>query len=262
MISRHSSVLRPRVLVSTSSACHSGASGLPMPKAGSRRPSDSMSMVAHCLASSTGSRNVSETTFMPNRMRRVRPAKAAIVVIDSRKGWRPTIRSVCQIESTPPASHMSIQRQYAAAPENGNSAQPNPIATPMRCISLGSRGSGFDAGRHVAHEAFETAVHLFRPHAGRHRPGDEVGDAVFAHEGCQLLHTVLDVADYPCLRDAGFARVARNATGGALVLVEAAIDLAAIALGGAHGRPVALGVVGYEAGADDADTIVVGVAAG
>jgi hypothetical protein len=27
---------------------------------------------------------------------------------------------------------MSIQRQYAAAPENGNSAQPSPIPTPMR----------------------------------------------------------------------------------------------------------------------------------
>ena len=78
--------MRPRVFVSMPSACHSGASGLPMPKAGSRRPSDSMSMVAHCLASSTGSRNASDTTFMPNRMRRVRPAKAAIVVIDSRNG--------------------------------------------------------------------------------------------------------------------------------------------------------------------------------
>ena len=116
MISRHSSVLRPRVFVSIPSASHSGPSGLPMPKAGSRRPSDSTSMVAHCLASSTGSRNASDTTFMPNCMRRVRPAKAAIVVIDSRNGWRLTIRSVCQIESTPPASHMSIQRQYADAP--------------------------------------------------------------------------------------------------------------------------------------------------
>jgi hypothetical protein len=27
---------------------------------------------------------------------------------------------------------MSIQRQYAVAPENGNSAQPSPIPTPMR----------------------------------------------------------------------------------------------------------------------------------
>jgi hypothetical protein len=31
---------------------------------------------------------------------------------------------------------MSIQRQYAAAPENGNSAQPNPIPTPMRRSSF------------------------------------------------------------------------------------------------------------------------------
>src|SRR3984893_13688504 len=241
MISRHSSVLRPRVLVSMPSACHSGASGLPMPKAGSRRPSDSTSMVAHCLASSTGSRNASDTTFIPNRMRRVRPAKAAIVVIDSRNGWRLTIRSVCQIESTPPASHMSIQRQYAAAPENGNSAQPSPIPIPMAALpsALGRCGCCFDARRHVAHEAFETAVHLLWPHTGRHSPGDEVGDAVLAHEGCQLLHAVLDVAYHPCLRDAGLPRVARNAAGGALVLVEAAIDLAAIALGGAYGRPLA-----------------------
>src|SRR6201986_1741835 len=155
---------------------------------------------------------------------------------------------------------MSIQRQYAAAPENGNSAQPNPIPTLMCCpYALGH--CGFDAWRHVAHEAFETAVHLLRPHARRHRPGDEVGDAVFAHEGCQLLHAVLDVANHPCLRDAGLARVAGNAAGGALILVEAAIDLAAIALGGTHGRPVALGVVGDEAGADDADAVAVGVAA-
>src|SRR5690242_9489504 len=260
MISRHSSALRPRVLVSTPSASHSGPSGLPTPKAGSRRPSDSTSMVAHCLASRTGSRNASETTFMPNFMRRVRPANAAIVVMDSRNGWRLTIRSVCQIESTPPASHMSIQRQYAAAPENGNSAQPSPIPTPMRLLSALGR-CGFDARRHVAHEAFETAVHLLGPHARRHCPGDKVGDAVLTHEGCQFLHAVLDVADHPCLRDAGLARIAGNAASGALVLVEAAIDLAAIALGGAHGRPVALGIVGDKAGADDADAIAVGVAA-
>src|ERR1700730_15209580 len=136
---------------------------------------------------------------------------------------------------------MSIQRQSAAAAENGNSAQTSPIPTPMRRPSfrLGRGGCGFDAGRHVAHEAFEAAVHLFGPHARWNRPGNEVGDAVFSHEGCQLLHAVLDVAYHPCLRDAGLPRVARNAAGGALVLVEAAIDLAAIPLGGAHGRPVA-----------------------
>src|SRR6185295_12558857 len=112
--------------------------------------------------------------------------------------------------------------------------------------SLGRRGCGFDAGRYVAHEAFETAVHLFRPHARRYRPGDEVGDAVFAHEGCQLPHAVLDIADHPGLRNAGFPRVARNAAGRALVRVEAAIDLAAIALGGTHSRPVAPFVVGHQ----------------
>src|SRR5581483_8870004 len=60
----------------------------------------------------------------------------------------------------------------------------------------------------------------------------------------------------------GLPRVARNAAGSALVLVEAAIDLAAITLGGTHGRPISFGVVGYEAGADDADAIALGVAAG
>src|ERR1700677_335647 len=158
---------------------------------------------------------------------------------------------------------MSIQRQYAAAPENGNSAQPSPIPIPMAVLpsALGRRGCCFDARRHVAHEAFETAVHLLWPHTGRHSPGDEVGDAVLTHKGCQLLHAVLDSAYYPRLRDAGFPRVARNAAGGALVLVEAAIDLAAVALGGAHSRPIAFGVVGHEAGADDPDAIAVGVAA-
>ena len=73
-----------------------------MPKAGSSRPSDSTSMVAHCLASSTGSRIASDTTFMPKLIRRVRPASAAIVVMHSRIGVRLTSRSVCQIESTPP----------------------------------------------------------------------------------------------------------------------------------------------------------------
>src|SRR5262245_856431 len=243
MISRHSSVLRPRVFVSTPRASHSGPSGLPMPKAGSRRPSDNTSMVAHCLASSTGSRNASDTTFMPNFMRRVRPAKAAIVVIDSRNGWRLTIRSVCQIESTPPASHMSIQRQYAAAPENGNSAQPSPIPTPMRHPSFLSH-CGLDARRHVAHEAFETAVRPFRPHARRHGSGAMVGDAALTHDRCQRLHAVPDMRAPSWLGDAGLARGARSAAGGALLLVEAAIDLAAIALRGAHGRPVAFGVVG------------------
>src|SRR5215813_6151921 len=119
-----------------------------------------------------------------------------------------------------------------------------------RPSALRRRGRSLDARRHVPHEAFETAIHLLWPHARRHRPGDKVGDAVLAHEGCQLVHAVLDVAYHPCLRNARLPRVARNTAGGALVLVEAAIDLTAIALGGAHGRPIAFGVVGHETRAD------------
>ena len=53
----------------------------------------------------------SDTTFMPNLRRRVRPASAAIAVMHSSIGSRLSSRSVCQIESTPPASHRSTQRQ-------------------------------------------------------------------------------------------------------------------------------------------------------
>jgi hypothetical protein len=111
MICSASSVRRPRVLVSMSSASHSGPSGLPMPKPGSSRPSESTSIVAHCLASSTGSRSASDTTFMPKRSRRVRPASAAITAMHSRIGCLLTSRSVCHSESIPPASQRSTQRQ-------------------------------------------------------------------------------------------------------------------------------------------------------
>src|SRR5437588_3741295 len=129
MISNPSSVLRPRVLVSRLSVRHSGASGLPMPKAGSRRPSDNTSIVAHCLATRTASRNASESTLTPNLSRRVRPASAAMTDMHSRIGSRLTTRSVCHSESTPPASHKSTQRQNPPTPENGNSIRPSPIAT-------------------------------------------------------------------------------------------------------------------------------------
>ena len=68
-------------------------------------------MVAHCLASSTGSRSASDTTFMPKRRRRVRPASAAMTAMHSRIGWRLTSRSVCHTESMPPDSQRSTQRQ-------------------------------------------------------------------------------------------------------------------------------------------------------
>ena len=82
-----------------------------MPKAGSSRPSDRKSIVAHCRATSTASRIASDNTLTPNLMRRVRPASAAITLMHSRNGVGLTSRSVCQIESTPPASHRSTQRQ-------------------------------------------------------------------------------------------------------------------------------------------------------
>ena len=113
-----------------------------MPKAGSRRPSDSTSIVAHCLASSMGSRKASDTTFMPNFRRRVRPASAAIVAMLSRIGARLTMRSACHSESTPPCSQRSTQRQKPAAEAKGNSDRPSPIDTVMSdCPALAPRGA-------------------------------------------------------------------------------------------------------------------------
>src|SRR5262245_27396185 len=128
MISSASSVLRPRVAGSRCMASHSGPRGLPMPNPGSMRPPESTSMVAHCLASSTGSRIAAPTTFTPNLIRRVRPAIAARAVMHSRIGVRLTRRSLCQIESTPPCSHRSTQRQKPDAVRNGYSIRPIPAA--------------------------------------------------------------------------------------------------------------------------------------
>ena len=82
-----------------------------MPKAGNSRPFDRKSIVAHCRATSTASRIASDSTLTPNLIRLVRPASAAIALMHSRNGCGLTSRSVCQIESTPPASHRSTQRQ-------------------------------------------------------------------------------------------------------------------------------------------------------
>src|SRR5262249_39247858 len=145
MISSPSSVLRPRVLVSRFRVRHSGASGLPMPKAGNSRPSDNTSIVAHCLAKSTGSRKANDSTLTPNLIRRVRPASAAITLMHSRIGSRLIMRSVCHSESTPPASHRSTQRQNPATPEHGNSIRPSPIATFLGIFVLLGRPRQFNA---------------------------------------------------------------------------------------------------------------------
>ena len=76
-------------------------------------------MVAHCFASSSGSRSGSTTTFMPNFSRSVPPASAAISASGSSAGCGETRRSLCHSESMPPPSHSSTQRQKARGPENG-----------------------------------------------------------------------------------------------------------------------------------------------
>ncbi len=110
-------------------APQSGAAAEPTPKAGSNRPSERKSIVAHCFAISRGSRRPREATFMPNFIRRVRPARAAIALIHSKCGIGETRRSVCQRLSTPPTSAKSTHSQYAFAEENGKSAKPKPTLT-------------------------------------------------------------------------------------------------------------------------------------
>ena len=131
MISSPSSVRVPRPLVSRPVDFQSGERMLPMPNAGSSRPLLSTSMVAHCLASSSGSRMPTDATFMPNLSRLVAPAIAAIALMHSRIGSLETSRSVCQSESTPPVSHISTQRQNPSAPANGKLASPIPMPMVM-----------------------------------------------------------------------------------------------------------------------------------
>src|ERR1700722_1825792 len=263
MISRHSSVLRPRVLVSTPSASHSGASGLPMPKAGSRRPSESTSIVAHCLASNTGfaERQRHDVHAEPHASRascqsrhRGHRFKERLTAHDS-VSLPYRIYAACLTHVDPAPVRGRARKWKLRTAQSDSDTHWQSFLPPL------GRSGCFNPRRHVAHEALETAVHLLWPHTGRHCPGDEVGDAILTHKGCQFLHAMLNGTHHPCLRDAGLTRVTRNAACGALVLVEAAIDLAAVALGGAYSRPIALGVVGHQAGADDPDAIAVGVTA-
>ena len=126
MMSSASSTSRPRPSVGRPVAFQSGPRVLPIPNAGSRRPSLKKSMVAHCLARSSGSRSPTDATFIPNLIRRVAPASAAIALMHSRMGRRDTRRSVCQSESTPPASQRSTHRRNEAPEENGSSMRPSP----------------------------------------------------------------------------------------------------------------------------------------
>src|SRR5262245_14673059 len=126
MISRASSARRPLPAWGRLVAFHSGAIAGPTPKAGSSRPPLRKSIVAHCFASTSGSRKLTTVTFMPNLSRSVAPASAAITLIDSSCGSADTRRSVCHSESRSLASQRSMKRQNARASANGSWASPSP----------------------------------------------------------------------------------------------------------------------------------------
>ena len=97
--------------------------------------------------------------------------------------------------------------------------------------------------------------------ARRHRPGDDVGEPVLADEGSELLHAVLDIAHHPGLRDAVGLGDALDAAMAAGFLAEAMVDIHAPPLGHPHLAPVALAIVGHQAGLDDADAMAGWIAA-
>src|SRR5436190_2777709 len=109
--------------------------------------------------------------------------------------------------------------------------------------------------RDIAGVALQAGVGLVGPHAGRHRPAHDVGQAVFLDEGRQLGDAMLDVADHPGLRDALAFGNAGDAAMAARLLAEAVVDFHAPPLGHPHRRPVALAVVSHQAGLDDADAM-------
>ena len=86
-------------------------------------------MVAHSFASTSGSRSGSSTTFIPNLIRSVAPATAAIAVIGSSAICGPASRSLNQIESTSLSSHRSTQRKNEAGVVRRSNAAPSPMRT-------------------------------------------------------------------------------------------------------------------------------------
>src|SRR6056300_1061046 len=99
-------------------------------------------MVAQALAVRKGSRCPREATFMPNLMRFVPPARAAMTDMTSRFGMGLTRRSDCQIESTPPLSQRSTQRQKARPLEKGKWARPRPALMVITELLRIVRGHG------------------------------------------------------------------------------------------------------------------------
>src|SRR5262245_6665707 len=97
-------------------------------------------------------------------------------------------------------------------------------------------GRGPDPRHDVACEALQARIHLLRPPARGHRPRDEIGDAVLLDECGQLAYAMRDVADDPRLGNP------RTLPGESHVVAglgeEPRVELAAVALGPAHRRPI------------------------
>ena len=73
---------------------------------------------------------------MPNLMRRVAPARAAITLMHSRLPSREMSRSDCQMESMPPCSQTSTHFQKPRASSKLKLAMPIPALTVIGRCSL------------------------------------------------------------------------------------------------------------------------------
>ena len=153
-----SSVRAPRAEVDRPVATHSGAPSGPTPNPGQRRPSLRTSRVAHCFASTRGSRNGTTTTSMPSRMRSVTPVRALRKVIASMYGSLEMRRSQCQIPSIPPSSQISTHFHRLRTSRNGNSTRPSPMrvttsAGAAHVIGVLPRAASRSRSGRVTHEA-------------------------------------------------------------------------------------------------------------
>jgi len=114
---------------------------------------------------------------------------------------------------------------------------------------------------HHACVAFQARVHLVWAQARRYSPGDQIGEPILSDESGERRDAVVGIAHHPALRDALLLGNAGNAAVAAGFRAEAVVDRHPAMFGVSHGDPVALGIVGDQAGANDADAVVGRVAA-
>ena len=131
---------RPRPLVSRPVAFQSGARAVPMPKAGSIRPPLSTSIVAHCLASSSGSRSATRghvhAEFETPRgagERRQRGHTFENGVARNEPVCLPQRVDPRRLRRAPPSAATPRRR------ENGKSASPRPTAMVTRASRVAGR---------------------------------------------------------------------------------------------------------------------------